>query len=100
MAKKPQVELDSDATEAPLVVEEQSAAIEPVETAPPTPAAPAAPYILGQWNGMPMWRCPVCLFDTLDGEGTILDHMRAHAHTAPPAAPQSEQKRDRFGNPW
>lgn len=59
-----------------------------------------AAFVTGEWNGLPMWTCGVCQWDTLDGEGAMLEHIRAQ-HEPPPPAPVEPlvQVYDRWGNP-
>jgi len=34
-------------------------------------------YEVGEWKGMRQWRCRLCPWDTLDGEGAMLAHLAA-----------------------
>jgi hypothetical protein len=40
-------------------------------------------YVVGEWNGIPHYRCELCPFDTLTGEQAMIEHqLAAHAPTA------------------
>ncbi len=56
-------------------------------------------YEMGEWKGLPQWRCTLCPFDTLAGEAAIVDHI-IRAHFPPPPAPKETEvlRADRFGN--
>lgn len=58
-------------------------------------------YVQGTWNGLPMWTCTVCQWDTLEGEAVMLEHLRVqHLPPEPPAPePPLVQVYDRWGNP-
>jgi len=59
----------------------------PVETAVAMPAEVAverAKFEVGEWNRLPQWRCTACPFDTLEGEGAVLEHWQiAHGGGLP-----------------
>lgn len=42
-------------------------------------ASDETPFVLGEWNGLPQWRCRFCAWDTLAGEDEALDHY-IHRH--------------------
>jgi hypothetical protein len=68
--------------------EEAKAAYEPEQT-----------FTLGQWGGIPQWRCTLCPWDTLDGEDAFWEHFAArHATPTPPPVPRAVFVADRFGN--
>lgn len=75
-------------------VEGVAVAAEPV--AEPEPAQ--TPYELLSWNGMPMWRCRLCPWDTLEGEAAFYEHLQAEhvVHEPPPMVVISVY--DRYGN--
>ena len=63
-------------------------------------ADPAPLWTMGQWGGIPQWRCACCPFDTLDGEDVMQAHWQAeHAPPAPVVTPPTIQIYDRWGNP-
>ncbi len=40
-------------------------------------------YVVGEWNGIPHYRCELCPFDTLAGEDAMIEHqLTAHAPKA------------------
>lgn len=40
-------------------------------------------WVVGEWNGIPHYRCELCPFDTLAGEDTMIEHqLTAHAPRA------------------
>jgi hypothetical protein len=40
-------------------------------------------YVVGEWNGIPHYRCELCPFDTLAGEDAMIEHqLTAHAPQA------------------
>lgn len=53
-------------------------------------------YDVKTWNGMPLYLCLQCAFDTLD-EGDMHKHEATHVAPAPPEIVQV-QVLDRFGN--
>lgn len=56
-------------TEIPVEVDPESAP-------EPEPAPPTNPYYtIKVWAGHPQWQCNFCAFDTLEGEGDILNHI-------------------------
>ena len=64
----------------------------------PALIAPDSRFHLLSWNNMPMWRCSVCPFDTLDGEDVIVEHyVREHVPAVPPPVVIIPVY-DRFGN--
>ena len=54
------------------------------------------PYILGQWSGLPQYKCRQCPFDSLD-EIAILEHIAGHMVAEQP--PTLVQAFDARGNP-
>lgn len=70
------------------------------KTTATNPSSEDARWVEGQWNGLPMWTCGVCQWDTLEGEGAMVEHIRAQ-HEPPPAPPPAPviQVFDRWGNP-
>lgn len=40
-------------------------------------------WVVGEWNGIPHYRCELCPFDTLAGEDAMIEHqLTAHAPKA------------------
>lgn len=63
------------------------------EAAPSAPSAPPA----RTWNGMPVYACEICAFDSLD-EAALEEHVKkAHLPEEAPAA-RTVVLTDRFGN--
>jgi len=61
---------------------------------------PENPYFtMGSWNGFPQWKCKQCPWDTLDGEGALMEHY-AERHGPPPEPPKPViiPIYDRWGN--
>lgn len=57
------------------------------------------PYTLGEWKGLPQYRCKFCAFDTLN-EPKILEHYASrHAPKPEPKPTPLIQSFDRWGNP-
>lgn len=58
------------------------------------------PWYTAEWGTLPIWRCVLCPFDTLDGEEAMLEHWNlAHVHPEPVKPPSVIQIYDRWGNP-
>ncbi|MGE5553297.1 MAG: hypothetical protein ACM3XZ_05160 [Betaproteobacteria bacterium] len=55
-------------------------------------------YDLGQWNGLPQYRCRLCPFDTLD-EAAMKRHIEERHTVRPATVPVEVPLLDRFGNP-
>lgn len=51
------------------------------------------------WHGLPMLRCKLCPFDTLEGEATMIEHIEARH--APPVREERGRVQvfDVYGNP-
>ncbi len=41
------------------------------------------PYTTGTWNGLTVWRCRLCSWDTLDGEEVMLAHIAERHYPRP-----------------
>ena len=64
------------------------------------PPPPPAPFRVTAWNGLPLWECARCAFDTLEGEEAMLAHIAGRHESPPePPAPRLVQVYDRWGNP-
>jgi hypothetical protein len=50
-------------------------------------AAPGLAFDLGTWKGLPQWRCRLCPFDTVAGEGAMRAHIEK-VHEPPRAQAQ------------
>lgn len=62
-------------------------------------AKEAVEWELGEWKGLPQWRCSLCPWDTLVGEEAMLKHI-ADVHTPKPPRKvvQWLPLVDRYGN--
>jgi len=56
------------------VISDQSTMISLEE---PKITATATPYTVGLWSGLPLYKCLLCKFDTLD-EDAIFQHIETH----------------------
>lgn len=66
-------------------------------TVTPSPAKDL-PWIEGTWSGRRQLRCKLCPWDTLGGEGPMIEHIQTrHGGTAP--QPRLVQAYDARGNP-
>ncbi len=73
------------------------AAPEPVEVAIPEVSENGI-YSIGQWNGLPQWRCIRCAWDTLESEDAMLRHYQDRHMTIVQPAPKTLPVYDRWGN--
>lgn len=57
-------------------------------------------FTVGEWKGLPQWRCALCPWDTLVSEAEMRAHI-AEVHLPPPEKPPARVLPlvDRFGNP-
>lgn len=99
MAKKK----GSSGGQAPPMVQADSYLTPALSTTLPSPdrgggEEEALPYVMGQWHGMPQWKCRMCAFDTLDGEEAILAHIVARHVTVEAPKPRLIPVYDRWGN--
>ena len=65
------------------------------------PTEEAVPWTELTWHGLPMLRCTLCPWDTLDGEAAMIAHIAAR-HGVREAAPRRQplvQAYDVWGNP-
>lgn len=69
------------------------------EVQPPEPVESPLPWEELTWHGLPMLRCKLCPFDTLEGEAVMIEHIEArHAPPVREARPLV-QVYDVYGNP-
>lgn len=55
-------------------------------------------WTVEQWGTMPLWRCSLCGWDTLDGEGAMVQHhLTVHAVRVAAAEPAAYTRYDRYG---
>ncbi len=56
-------------------------------------------FTLGSWKGMPQWKCRFCPWDTLEGEGALMEHVvTVHGAGEPERRPGGILVADRYGN--
>ncbi len=64
-----------------------------------TPSPPEElPWVEMLWHGMPMLRCRLCPYDTLEGVEAMIEHIEARHAPEPPPTPLV-QAFDARGNP-
>ncbi len=61
---------------------------------------PDTRYTMGEWKGIPQFKCSLCPWDTLSGLAEFDKHWEsAHVVKEPPPPPPIIQAADRFGRP-
>ncbi len=61
-------------------------------------AAEELPWTELRWHGLPMLRCRLCPYDTLEGVEAMIEHIEARHAPEPPPQPLV-QAYDASGNP-
>lgn len=60
------------------MTEEERADVEETEEKATDVTADDLPYTMGEWCGLPLWKCRYCLHATPDGEYAFYKHLERH----------------------